>query len=158
MSKYAPHSRSHNNPRATSSTVCQKCLKTGQSPTILSCSTLIISAGHFIYECKAIRPYVSRPSRTQQLEKPGVLAKLKIDGKPSVDAPEEFKSKCVCHIVALALRLMILTIFVSRTGTADRILEAKEKERDKNKGKGKEKSRKKAKRCVVIPLSAHGSF
>ena len=39
-----------------------------------------------------------------------------------------------------------LTIFVSRTGTADRILEAKEKEREKDKGKGKEKARKKAKR------------
>ena len=29
MSKFAPHSRSGNNPRATSSTVCQKCLRTG---------------------------------------------------------------------------------------------------------------------------------
>jgi hypothetical protein len=55
----------------------------------------IICAGHFIYECKAIRPYVSRPSRTQQLEKPGVLAKLKVDGKPSVEVPEEFKTKYV---------------------------------------------------------------
>jgi hypothetical protein len=36
---------------------------------------------------------VSRPSRTEQLEKPGVLAKLKKEGKPSVDLPDEFKTK-----------------------------------------------------------------
>lgn len=52
-------------------------------------------SGHFIYECKGSRPYLSRPSRTQQLENPKVLAKLKADGKPSVEVPEEFKSKCV---------------------------------------------------------------
>ncbi|KZP33620.1 hypothetical protein FIBSPDRAFT_847546 [Athelia psychrophila] len=107
MSKYAPHGRSTNAARATNSTVCQKCLKTG----------------HFIYECKSTRPYVTRPSRTQQLEKPGVLAKLKLDGKPSVEVPEEFTSK---------------------PGTANRILEAKEKEREK--GKGKERPSKRAKR------------
>jgi len=50
-------------------------------------------AGHFTYECKATRPYVSRPSRTAQLENPRVLAKLKADGKPSVEVPEEFKNK-----------------------------------------------------------------
>jgi hypothetical protein len=49
--------------------------------------------GHFIYECKNTRPYVSRPSRTEQLEKPGALAKLKAEGKPSVETPEEFKKK-----------------------------------------------------------------
>jgi len=107
MSRYAPHGRSTNAVRATNSTICQKCLKTG----------------HFIYECKSTRPYVSRPSRTQQLEKPGVLAKLKLDGKPSLDVPEEFTSK---------------------PGTANRILEAKEKEREK--GKGKERPSKRAKR------------
>ncbi|KAJ7288350.1 zinc knuckle-domain-containing protein [Mycena rebaudengoi] len=107
MSKYAPH-RQTNRPRATQSTICQKCLKTG----------------HFIYECKSARPYVSRPSRTQQLEKgPSVLAKLKAAGQPSVEVPEEFKTQA---------------------GTANRILEAKEKEREKGKGKAQES--KKAKR------------
>ncbi|GAW05719.1 hypothetical protein LENED_007594 [Lentinula edodes] len=67
MSKFAPHRRPTNAPRASSSTVCQKCLGTGA------------------------RPYVSRPSRTQQLENPRVLAKLKASGKPSVEVPEEFK-------------------------------------------------------------------
>ncbi|KAI0632085.1 zinc knuckle-domain-containing protein [Trametes polyzona] len=79
MSKYAPHRKSANQPRATSSTICQKCLGTG----------------HFIYECKSTRPYISRPSRTKMLENPKLLAKLKADGKPSVEVPEEFKSKCV---------------------------------------------------------------
>ncbi|KAJ7784582.1 zinc knuckle-domain-containing protein [Mycena metata] len=105
MSKYAPH-RQSNRPRANPSTVCQKCLRTG----------------HFIYECKSERPYVSRPSRSQQLEKgPGVLAKLKASGQPSVEVPEEFKKK---------------------DGTANRILEQKAKEREK----GKERESKKARR------------
>ncbi|KAJ6559208.1 zinc knuckle-domain-containing protein [Mycena vulgaris] len=109
MSKYASH-RQSNSVRANSSTICQKCLKTG----------------HFIYECKSPRPYVSRPSRTQQLENPSVLAKLKAAGKPSVEVPEEFKQK---------------------DGTANRILEAKEKERETaSKGKGKEKESKRARR------------
>ncbi|KIK13203.1 hypothetical protein PISMIDRAFT_119320 [Pisolithus microcarpus 441] len=73
MSKYAPHHRSA--PRAMSTTVCQKC--------------------HFTYECKSPRPYVSRPSRTQMMENPRLLAKLKADGKPSVEVPEEFTKKCV---------------------------------------------------------------
>ncbi|KAG5645469.1 hypothetical protein DXG03_006014 [Asterophora parasitica] len=76
------------------------------------------------------RPYVSRPSRTQQLENPRLLAKLKAEGKPSVEVPEEFKTQ---------------------SGTANKILETKEKERLKEiKGKEKEKdkgpSRKRAKR------------
>jgi len=110
MSRYAPHGRSSNQPRAISSTVCQKCL----------------GRGHFTYECKNGRPYVSRPSRTQQLENPKLLAKLRAEGKPSVEVPEEFKKPI---------------------GTANKILEAKEKERSKeDKGKGKESPpRKKAK-------------
>jgi len=51
------------------------------------------NVGHFIYECKYERPYISRPSRTQQLENPRLLAKLKAEGKPSVEVPEEFKTK-----------------------------------------------------------------
>lgn len=115
MSKFAPHRRSNNNPRATSGTVCQKCLGTG----------------HFIFECKSTRPYVSRPSRTAMLENPKILAKLKAEGKPSVEVPEEFRTK---------------------SGTANRILESKEQERlalEESKGKGKEedgRTRKKARR------------
>ncbi|KAI0300268.1 zinc knuckle-domain-containing protein [Russula brevipes] len=111
MSKFAPHRRSGNNPRATSSTVCQKCLSTG----------------HFTYECKATRPYVSRPSRTAQLENPRALTTLKADGKPSVDVPEEFKNK---------------------NGTADRILEAREKQREEETETNRAKKR--AKRYVFL--------
>ncbi|EPQ54476.1 hypothetical protein GLOTRDRAFT_43201 [Gloeophyllum trabeum ATCC 11539] len=110
MSKYAPHRRSYNNPQATSSTVCQRCLGTG----------------HFTYQCKSTaRPYLSRPSRTQQLENPKALAKLKADGKPSVEVPEEFKTKA---------------------GTANRILSAKEKERAKVEKESSDHPRKRAKR------------
>lgn len=117
MSKFAPHRRSNNNPRATSTTVCQKCLGTG----------------HFIFECKSTRPYVSRPSRTEMLENPKLLAKLKAEGKPSVQLPEEFSTK---------------------SGTANRILESKEQERlalEGSKGKAKEedsRTRKKARRSL----------
>ncbi|TRM61077.1 zinc knuckle-domain-containing protein [Schizophyllum amplum] len=104
MSKYAPHHSSNARPRATPSTVCQKCLGTG----------------HFIFDCKGSRPYVSRPSRTQQLANPKALARA----KPSVEVPEEFKKK---------------------EGTANKILEARERERkdlEKSaKGKGKDKGK-----------------
>jgi hypothetical protein len=49
--------------KATSSTLCQKCLK----------------RGHFSYECTASqtdRPYISRPSRTQQLANPKLAPKI----------------------------------------------------------------------------------
>jgi hypothetical protein len=97
MSKFAPHRRPTNQPRPTSSTICQKCLKPGKSfqPQSIFHSVLSIlkRTGHFIYECKSTRPYISRPTRTQQLENPRVLAKLKSEGKPSVDVPEEFLKK-----------------------------------------------------------------
>ncbi|KAH0831943.1 hypothetical protein J3R83DRAFT_12828 [Lanmaoa asiatica] len=133
MSKFAPHRKSYNNPRAASTTVCQKCLKTGKVvPSLLDSdmklrgSINIVTAGHFIYECKSERPYVSRPSRTEMLENPRVLAKLKADGKPSVEVPEEFKKT---------------------SGTANLILEAKEKEREKQKVTGSDSHpRKKARR------------
>jgi hypothetical protein len=35
------------------------------------------------------------------LENPKVLAKLKADGKPSVEVPEEFKKKCVSKFLPL---------------------------------------------------------
>ncbi|KAH8821057.1 zinc knuckle-domain-containing protein [Xylogone sp. PMI_703] len=52
--------------KATASTLCQKCLK----------------RGHYSYECKAVvqdRPYVPRPSRTQQLLNPKLVPKLTSD-------------------------------------------------------------------------------
>ncbi|KAJ3763699.1 zinc knuckle-domain-containing protein [Lentinula raphanica] len=82
MSKFAPHRRPANAPRASASTVCQKCL----------------GRGHYTYECKNARPYVSRPSRTQQLENPRALGKLN-GGKPSVEVPEEFKQSYVTWLI-----------------------------------------------------------
>jgi hypothetical protein len=58
--------------------------------------------GHFTYECKGnARPYISRPSRTAQLENPRLVAKSKADGQPSVDVPEEFKNKFVVFLLLL---------------------------------------------------------
>ncbi|KDQ06784.1 hypothetical protein BOTBODRAFT_120988 [Botryobasidium botryosum FD-172 SS1] len=75
-SRFAASRRGTNSaPRASSSTVCQKCLGTG----------------HFIFECKNPRPYASRPSRTKQLEKPEVYGQKR--DQPSVEVPEEFKTK-----------------------------------------------------------------
>ncbi|KAF8237191.1 hypothetical protein L208DRAFT_1356591 [Tricholoma matsutake] len=121
MSKFAPHRRSANQPRATSSTICQKCLGTG----------------HFIYECKSTRPYISRPSRTQQLENPRVLAKLKSEGKPSVEVPKEFLKK---------------------SGTANKILEAKERERLKlTQDTEEDSSKKRARNMSARASSSSGS-
>jgi hypothetical protein len=60
--------------KASSTTLCQKCLK----------------RGHFSYECKASqqdRPYISRPSRTQQLANPKLAAKI-TNAVPEVEAPK----------------------------------------------------------------------
>jgi len=58
------------------------------------------------------------------------LDKLKLEGKPSVELPDELKTKFVLetrHFLALTLSATI------RTGTANKLLEAKEKERAKEK-------------------------
>ncbi|KAH9854648.1 zinc knuckle-domain-containing protein [Lenzites betulinus] len=114
MSKYAPHGKSASQPRATSSTICQKCLGTG----------------HYIYQCTGSRPYISRPSRTKMLDNPKLLSKLKADGKPSVEVPEEFKSQ---------------------SGTANRILTEKEKERADDKGEGPSKKRRRYVCFCLVP-------
>ena len=70
-------------PKKTPESVqCQKCLKRDKlSPMIqkLSSHTLTFTARHYTYECKAApqeRPYIPRPSRTQQLRNPKLLPKL----------------------------------------------------------------------------------
>ncbi|OIW28912.1 hypothetical protein CONLIGDRAFT_577843 [Coniochaeta ligniaria NRRL 30616] len=53
---------------------CQKCLKKDMLPANPS-----FTARHYSYECKASaqeRPYVPRPSRTQQLQNPKLVPKL----------------------------------------------------------------------------------
>ncbi|KAH6912671.1 zinc knuckle-domain-containing protein [Coprinopsis sp. MPI-PUGE-AT-0042] len=118
MSKFAPHGkRSANQPKASSATICQKCLE----------------RGHFTYECKGARPYVSRPSRTQQLENP----KLRAKATPSVEVPEEFKRPA---------------------GLASKILEGKEKERAKEeKAKAAEEAPRR-KRFVQSPFDLFTTY
>jgi len=121
MSKYAP-ARSSANARASSSTICQKCLE----------------KGHFTFQCKGSRPYVSRPSRTQMLENPKLVDKLRKEGKPSVEVPEEFKNK---------------------SGMADKILQAREKEREADKGinDADKRDKKKARRSSRSSSSSRDS-
>lgn len=105
---------------------------------------LNVILGHFTYQCKGQRPYLSRPSRTQQLENPRVLAKLKTEGKPSVEVPEEFKRKYVDIPSCRGHRYLCSGC---RPGTANKILEDKEKARaSSSRDKDGEPSRKKAKR------------
>jgi len=67
MNRYHKPGGSYGGPsKASPNTLCQKCLK----------------RGHYSYECKASaqeRPYVARPSRTQQLLNPKLLPKLTSD-------------------------------------------------------------------------------
>jgi hypothetical protein len=85
--------------KASASTLCQKCLKR-DTYTPLLCMTLEANCylRHYSYECKAAaqeRPYVSRPSRTQQLQNPKLAPKL------MSDVPQDLLRKCVTslHIV-----------------------------------------------------------
>ena len=68
---------------------------------------------------------------------------MKAEGKPSVEVPEEFKSKYV--LVDLVVPFVLLTRVHRRRGVANKILEEKEKERAREKEKG-EPSRKRVKR------------
>ena len=66
--------------RATASTVCQKCLKRDKY-WVLGCSVLLtdLNSRHYSYECNVSaqdRPYLTRPSRTQQLQNPNLKPKL----------------------------------------------------------------------------------
>ncbi|KAH7419919.1 zinc knuckle-domain-containing protein [Cadophora sp. MPI-SDFR-AT-0126] len=66
MNRYARGPTVGGPSKASATTLCQKCLK----------------RGHYSYECKAVvqeRPYVSRPSRTQQLLNPKLQPKLTSD-------------------------------------------------------------------------------
>lgn len=84
--------------RATPTTRCQKCLK----------------LGHYSYQCTSPaqeRPYISRPSRTQQLFNPTLRPRL-TEAAPS-DQPGQANKK----------------------GTADAILKQKEKEKERVRGR-----------------------
>ncbi|PYH82129.1 hypothetical protein BO82DRAFT_383180 [Aspergillus uvarum CBS 121591] len=71
--------------KATASTLCQKCLQ----------------RGHYSYECKATaqeRPYMSRPSRTQQLQNPKLRPQLTNDAyKDALNTKESNKEPLTRH-------------------------------------------------------------
>ncbi|KAI9738518.1 MAG: hypothetical protein M1818_005415 [Claussenomyces sp. TS43310] len=66
--------------KATTTTLCQKCLKRDTFPLRISASTKADDfLRHYSYECKAVAqelPYVSRPSRSQQLANPKLVPSL----------------------------------------------------------------------------------
>ena len=79
MHRYRPYSATAPSSRATPTTRCQKCLKLGMSRHNNAAPAAYPLPGHYSYDCKATtqdRPYVSRPSRTQQLRDPKLLTKL----------------------------------------------------------------------------------
>jgi hypothetical protein len=85
--------------KATSNTTCQKCLKKDRTPSFHDIRSFFSLADqslrHYSYECKATaqeRPYVSRPSRTQQLFNPKLAPKL------SSDVPNDLLRKYVASI------------------------------------------------------------
>jgi hypothetical protein len=82
MNRYGPSA--YGGPsKASATTLCQKCLKRDMSSLLLLAQTQAdFSSRHYSYECKAVaqeRPYVPRPSRTQQLFNPKLVPKLNSD-------------------------------------------------------------------------------
>ena len=81
--------------KATASTLCQKCLKRDMcAPSFSHFQKADYGLRHYSYECKAVaqeRPYVSRPSRTQQLLNPKLVPKL------NSDVPQDLLRKCVFY-------------------------------------------------------------
>src|ERR1700733_11871087 len=103
--------------KATSNTTCQKCLKKDRTPPNDTHSVfhprLTKSLRHYSYECKATaqeRPYVSRPSRTQQLFNPKLAPKL------SSDVPNDLLRKYVASIDFV--QEMLICFIVCSTGSS----------------------------------------
>ena len=64
---------------------------------------------HYSYECKAApqeRPYVPRPSRTQQLRNPKLLPKL------TEDAPDSLQKKLVPYVILYLTMSATLLTFI----------------------------------------------
>ena len=91
--------------KATASTLCQKCLK----------------RGHYSYECTVSaqdRPYISRPSRTQQLQNPELIPTL------SSDNPNHLLQSYVSRFYYLCIALGLTCVF--RESAADKLLSQRE--------------------------------
>jgi hypothetical protein len=93
--------------KATASTLCQKCLKRDKPNNPLERnSVLTVILRHYSFECKAVaqeRPYVSRPSRTQQLLNPKLVPKL------TSDVPQDLLRKYVYISVGAIFRIFIFS-------------------------------------------------
>ena len=93
--------------KASSNTVCQKCLRKGMCMScvwrILNSDSSHFCAGHYSYECKAQaqeRPYISRPSRSQQFLNPKLKPKLaNIAPEPSEQEYVTEKSYRPCDLL-----------------------------------------------------------
>lgn len=83
------------------------------------------------------------------LDNPKLLSKLKADGKPSVEVPEEFKSQYVSP--PTSNEVDDEQIGHARSGTANRILTEKEKERADDKGEGPSKKRRRYVCFCLVP-------
>lgn len=87
--------------------------------------------GHYSFECKAAaseRPYVSRPSRTQQLLNPSLRPAL-TESTPPSDA-----------------------VILKKKGTADEILKSKQKERERDRALDRsDRGRKRRRERLVTP-------
>jgi len=74
---------SNNASKAGANTLCQKCLKRDMYYEIrLLLPSANLALRHYSFECKAAvqeRPYISRPSRTQQLHNPKLTPQLNSD-------------------------------------------------------------------------------
>jgi hypothetical protein len=112
MNRYARGPAIGGPSKATASTTCQKCLK---KDTFTSVYDSIQNSDdwlrHYSYECKAVvqeRPYVTRPSRTQQLMNPKLLPKL------MSDVPQDLLRKYVSAALLLCLfwiSMLLATVY-----------------------------------------------
>ncbi|TVY81780.1 hypothetical protein LSUE1_G001940 [Lachnellula suecica] len=90
---------------------------------------------HYSYECKAIaqeRPYVSRPSRTQQLQNPKLVPKL------TSDVPNDLLRKLFLPPAVSYEFRPLLTIYSLRKGVADELLAKAELERGRKRDRQSE--------------------
>ena len=106
MNRYRTVPGLNSQQRANASTTCQRCLK----------------KGHFTFECKVTnteRPYISRPSRTQQLLNPSLAPKL------SSDVPNDLLRKYVSG----GFELLNFANYGCRKGVADEEIAKQERGR-----------------------------
>ena len=93
--------------KASQLTLCQKCLKRDMSlkSRILFRDSNWPKVRHFSFECKVSaqeRPYISRPSRTQQLQDPALVPKL------TSEVSNDLQRTYVNHNTSVAFGLFLI--------------------------------------------------